>query len=402
MTTDSDVTSVAASSARDGRRERFALRSKLQRISKLRRLGTCGAASVDGQGVAVYRGVRQDGTAAASVRGLITCGSVWSCPVCAVHIRAERADEMRQGLDEHRARGGGAVLVTLTMRHCLWSPAGPAGSAGADVCERCGQGEDRHSLETLWDALADSWRRVQQRQAFRAARERLDVLGFMRAFEVTYGPNGWHPHLHLVLLTGDPVTPSLRDEVYRALEIPWLDETAKHGFRGLEGIAVDVRRLVDEPNALERVAGYVTKSETAHLELARGDRKRPWEGGSYHTWDLLQAAGDGEVWALHAWWEWEATAAGRRAIEWSRGLRDRLGLGAARSDEEIVEDVEDLDEVELIAVVTDGDWLRLRRCGLVVTLLEAVEDRGAAGLMDVFGEVERRTARGDPPWWDDG
>src|SRR6185437_11787061 len=58
----------------------------------------------------------------AHFRGLVTCGSVTACPVCAAKVRQARAEEIDRALGRHLCAGGGAVFVTLTMPHDAGMP----------------------------------------------------------------------------------------------------------------------------------------------------------------------------------------------------------------------------------------------------------------------------------------
>jgi hypothetical protein len=53
----------------------------------------------------------------AGIEGLVTCGSVWLCPVCAAKVAAKRAEELATVLDAVHAAGGSAFMLTLTIRH---------------------------------------------------------------------------------------------------------------------------------------------------------------------------------------------------------------------------------------------------------------------------------------------
>lgn len=294
---------------------------------------TCGRAA---RGDAVFIDVseREDGSRHGAARGLVSCSSVWCCPVCAAHIRTERAQELAQGVAEHRAQGGSLLFVTLTMRH-----------------------QRGEALGQLLDVLYAAWRRVQQQRGWRTLRDD-GLSGFVRSLEITYGRAGWHPHLHLLLFLDGPTGPTERDQLHDWLTRAWLSTLERMGRSALAGVGVDVQRVTDDAGAWERIAGYTVKGEAVHLEVARGDLKRG--RGSLSPMQLLDVAGNGEAWAIRAWQEYEDATAGRRAIEWSRGLRDRLGIGAERADADIVDDAVadavDVVHTETVAVLTPLEW----------------------------------------------
>ncbi|MCD2198057.1 hypothetical protein LQ327_32265 [Actinomycetospora endophytica] len=53
----------------------------------------------------------------AGFEGLVSCGSVWACPVCAAKVAAKRAEELAAVLDAVHAKGGSAFMLTMTIRH---------------------------------------------------------------------------------------------------------------------------------------------------------------------------------------------------------------------------------------------------------------------------------------------
>lgn len=58
---------------------------------------------------------------------------------------------------------------------------------------------------------------------------------------------------------------------------------------------------------------------------------------------------------LRLWAEWEAGSKGRRQQVWSRGMRDKLQLGAELSDEEVAE--LEVDGQDLVAI-DSSEWRR--------------------------------------------
>lgn len=156
----------------------------------------------DGQSVAIKRR-EVDGQAIASYQGLMTCGSVWSCPRCSAVIAHTRAEEIGRAVRECHQQGGKVYLMTLTMRHT-----------------------SRDRLAELWDGLSVGWRsafgtrkwtgqrsRIVERAGKTVAvKERLgdaelfDVAGMTRVVEATYGAptsggNGWHLRYALTCLS---------------------------------------------------------------------------------------------------------------------------------------------------------------------------------------------------------
>jgi hypothetical protein len=252
--------------------------------------------------------------------GVATCGSVWVCAACSAKIRTRRAVEVQTGVDVHRARGGDVAMLTLTARHKRWM-----------------------SLSKVLDGVMGSWRKMQQGPGWRGLRG--DLVGTVRSLEVTVGDNGWHPHLHVLLLVKEGVDRSSVERQVRSLRDVWRDSVLE-----LVGLAPSHRRgssLVWFDSGEE----YVSKLQEAGLEVAYADGKR----GRY-PFGLLEGVASGEVESLELWREYADTMKGRRALEWSRGLRGELCLGEEATDEELA--VEDVDG-QVIAVVTSVEWVRM-------------------------------------------
>ena len=114
--------------------------------------------------------------------GLASCGSVWVCPVCNAKVQAVRRLEVGVALATVLV-GGGAAFGAYTVQH------------------HSGSG-----LDVTWRGLSKCWQAVARDKSVRRLRASMGYLGTIRAAEVTYGANGWHPHLHPVHLFSRPVS----------------------------------------------------------------------------------------------------------------------------------------------------------------------------------------------------
>lgn len=325
---------------RRARADRYRRRSVLWELSGLARVRRCGRVRVGGGHV----GVRCEGDVS-GLSGLETCGSVWSCPVCAAKVAARRSEEIREAVEAWEGQGGQAALLTLTMRH-----------------------HRGHGLVGLWDALAYAWGAVTSGRAWVDWRERAGIVGWVRVVEVTYGRNGWHVHVHALLLLGGGVDAGTVAALRASLVERWARALARRGHEAWD-VGQDLR-LVDGPTASRDLSRYVTKGDVG-LELVGAQTKDA--GETAPVWELLaRVADDGDADALDLWHEWEAASRGRRQIAWSVGLRDRLGLGDESSDEDIA--AEDIGHADLVLI--DGpawDQRVVPRPWLIPAILEAAE-----------------------------
>ena len=359
--------SEAESAVRQDRRERrFAQRQALWAITSLDRVRKCGRTTNGNVG---------DGLAAIVVNGSVahwagfcTCGSIWACPVCSAKIRATRADEIARAVAAHMTRDGGtAWMVTLTARH-----------------------KRHHDLAPLFDAVANGWRKLMSGRAWAGdpkrgvlgERDRLGVRGNIRSMEVTYGTrNGWHPHLHVVLLLSKETGEELAYAIHR-WDKTWRAWMKKQGFEPSKEHGVKWSKVTTPEEAGE----YIAKTqEGKHIgnEIARGDFKK----GKFSTlapFELLEYFRQtGDMAVLPVWQEYEQGTHRRRAITWSRGLRaELLGDEPELSDDEVA-----AEEVggETWAILPAESLRAIRRVpGLQTRLLDVAENGGFIELVNLL------------------
>lgn len=263
----------------------------------------------------VIRGVQGHWAAFA---GLVTCGSAWACPVCSAKIARERAEEVRRAIANCRAQGGEVYMVTLTTPH--------------DQGDR---------LKPLQRATANSWRYVIQGRAWQDLQRDLGLVGFVRgADDPTLGPNGWHPHLHVLAFFARPLSAAeldrLRVHAYRR----WAKSVVeKHGYR-MPSWEHGVTLTVSHDDA------YITKLGLAD-ELTGGMYKQA-HGGHRTPLQLLVDAEAGDKEALELYREFADAMHGRKRVTWSqetvtlpdgsqrrRSLRARYLTEPERTGEEI-------------------------------------------------------------------
>jgi hypothetical protein len=287
--------------------------------------------------------------------GVETCGSVWSCPVCSAKIREGRAREIEDGVSRHIAAGGGVAFLTVTVPHDAGMP-----------------------LAAVWETMQAAWSATWSGRAAVDVKRDLGIVGTIRTVEVTFGRNGWHPHVHALVLTETPLSTGQEADLFLFTLTRWRRYVAGQGWpqpSALIGLDYERVALVGGSTALGR---YLTKirdddGPTWHVgrELARADVKRSRIEGGMSPFQLAaHAVYTGEVWAVRAWREWEQGSKGRRAIMWSPGLRDRLGFTDEATDDELAAEEVGGDVVAIVEGRT-FDWLARR--GILVDALAVVE-----------------------------
>ncbi len=285
-----------------------------------------GGSSVAKCNIGIARGreyvtVRRTETAA-WFQGVVHCGSVWGCPVCARKIGEHRREEMQQAIDAAIGARGGVALLTFTFSHQIF-----------------------HKINDLMPRLAHALRLLKSGRKWQALKEEYGIYGSVRALEVTHGKNGWHPHVHEIEFFERPLNDDQHVKLQDDLFSLWRAACIKAGL----GVptrehGIDVRRA-------SHAAKYVSKWGFAS-EVTRPASKRGWSGST--PWQILEDAHAGSELAERLFLEFFGAFKGRRQLFWSKGLRERLGLGEELSDEQQAE-LELVREEDVAVDVVDID-----------------------------------------------
>jgi len=322
-------------------------------LAENRRMKACGYALAGGGNVQVYS---YDGQA--FYKGLICCGLLWCCPVCAPKITEQRKAELAGAIERYP---GTVLLDSRTIRHSKWD-----------------------HLDVLLPKFLDANRWFTSHRTYKRIRGQLNTTvqtgggGTVRALEVTHAHpdkwdhNGWHPHSHTAWFCNR--TNIGEDELTQAeLELAklWIEACLLAGLPAPDiehGLKLEANKAGD----------YIAKWGVAE-ELTKGHLKQG-KGGSLSTWGLLMLADQGNERAAALFAEFAEVFKGRHQLQWSRGLRKILGLGEEKSDQ----DLADHSEVEATHVcdIEYDDWKRVRRLGLQPNILDAAEDGGIVGVLN--------------------
>jgi hypothetical protein len=304
--------------------------------------------------------------------GIERCASIWACPVCASVVRAERASEIQSAVGNWQDQGNHLVFVTLTMRH-----------------------RKSDKLAVTLDAALKAWQRICQGKSWEKFKARFGVRGYVRSVEITLGSNGWHPHIHALLFTDKPLSKPDQDALTSALFDRWLTYVTKFGGgMPTKQRGIDVRPATKDGKV---VAQYLSKLQEGAKpkadqgigkEMARFDFKTG-RGASLMPFELLDASrreDDADDWAAFKLWnEYVAATKGRRAITWSKGLREQVCLEDEKSDEEILEDSEQDDLLFLIPGVL---YDRMKNSPAMLALvLEKVESGELESALSLIGSL---------------
>lgn len=325
--------------------ERFALQSVARDILPKSRTAFCLRSRIKGgEGGGVWRSTQHQ---TAHYSGLIVCGSVWTCPVCAAKISERRRLELQAAIAQHRESGGDAYLLTLTTPH--------------------GRRDD---LAQLLAMQAKALASFTAQRAVKAVFAEMGEIGRVRAFEVTHGRkgtnNGWHPHYHfLQFAKGGADAAQLMDWRTR-LYLEWAKccERAGLGTPSFQhGLDLQDGSKADK---------YLSKWGL-ECEMTKGHIKQAKAGGET-PFDLLRAVladkSDRQAAALFS--EFGRVFKGKRQLSWSRGLRARFDLAEEKTDEELSR--EQSEDAELLGLISVDEWrdvLRVQARGVVLELAAA-------------------------------
>jgi hypothetical protein len=300
--------------------------------------------------------VRRAESGRAYYGGLLTCGSAWTCPVCAEKIARKRQAEVSAMVAAHTAEGGALSFLTLTVPHDQGQPLG----------------ELRETLTSAWAAVlgGKGWQTLKARYA---------LIGWVRKLELTHGQRAdFHPHLHVLLFFTRRLTDAEHSELEAALFGRWVRAVTRRGLRApLPGLCPMVRAYSAD------VADYLTKV-SAVLELTRADLKGG-RGGNRSLFQVLRDyAETGRAADAAIWLEYVAGIKGARQLTFSKGLKDRYRV-AETTDEELA-----AAEVggETIATLNRPAWAFVRRVPMLrADILRAAERGGVADVLELLDSL---------------
>lgn len=303
---------------------------------------------------------------------LQTCGSVWSCPICAQKISESRRNTLITLVDRHlflkssinpKLPHRGVYLITRTVPHTVNQPA-------KLLMQQMAKAESKYKSGAPWKRLV----------------EKFGIIGSVRSVEVTYGANGWHPHIHELVFTEEallvkdkkkyPLERDDLDDLKEDLYKRWKSAAVRGGFAepSFEN-GVDVK---DGTYATRYVSKWGIESELTKWHLKKGYK-------SFGPFDFLRIAQDGGPLALTAralFIEYSEAFKGVRQLHPTPGLYALYDLNVEeeKTDEELAQGNEE--GARLLASLTENEWKCILREGLRGPLLAAV-DAAEGGLDSV-------------------
>lgn len=285
--------------SQQARAERWALKAVVNRMFPTSRTSKCSRWKIPNQSVRILKNPEYK---KAHYAGLERCGSVWWCPLCASKIAERRRSELVKAVSVARASGLQVLMMTCTVPH--------------------GIGDDVNEINTK---MLSAWRKMIDSRAGKNMKKLLGIEGTIRAFEVTYGQNGFHPHFHILIFAQPDFTVQSFQNGFYPL---WLNACIKAGLPApseRHGLRVDDGSKAERYVAKWGLEDEMTKS---HLKTSRGEKgQTPWD----FLRDVLNTGSE----RAEALFRVYANAfKGSRQLYWSNGLKAKLGVMDV-SDEEL-------------------------------------------------------------------
>jgi len=308
---------------------------------------------------------REGGVPRATWAGIMTCGHIWTCPVCSQNLRAERAQRVGRAV---KYLGGQWVMVTFTVRHHAGLKLKELRDCGMHALRKTRQGG---AVQRIWS-------------------ER--VSASVRAQEMPYGDNGWHWHVHLLMRSSDwseeekgLLAAKWSRELVRALG-PNARPNYEHGVVWSEPFDASNAESADR-------ARYLAKIGLETVGIGKGSK---W---SLTPWQVAELAADGDKTAQGLWREYFEATRGKRMIE----MDDRASAAAEQALlEEQLEAMREDDgkDHEPVRITVERDDVRRLRMlewrgfeGLFGVLLSAAEQGGRAAVDEWIAYARENVVR---------
>ena len=315
------------------------------------RVALCGSLTIHDHADIIYN----TATKRANVKNVLSCGSVWSCPVCSERIANQRRKELEQAIKQNEGR---VFMVTFTMQHYK-----------------------KHELSELLEVLTTATTKTRSGKSYTDFRRNFGIIGHITSLETTASfINGWHPHQHVAYFYKGKLTDSDYAHIQEYLSDRFIKNLKKQGHYGMDGVSV----VLTADN--QAIGNYVSKWGIVD-EMTLSNVKRSAEG-HYTLFELLKLSYEGDTEAGRMFVEGVTALTGRKQLRWSKGLKALLLIEEVTDDQILIDEDLDQDQEILIAQVDKPGWKIIHGNNLIGHLLQVVEleDREQLELfMDAIG-----------------
>jgi hypothetical protein len=243
--------------------------------------------------------------------GLVTCSSVWVCPICSAKITERRRLEIREAMARALKREWKPYLLTLTYRHNRFD-----------------------DLEASVIGFTAARRRFLNRHAWKNFKDLVGYEGSIYCLEITHSHrNGWHCHSHEIIFVSGIAQDSIegRDRWINELLPSWQDSCISVGLGepNVHGLHIQNAEAASNYLSTWSVDLELTK---AFSKKGRLDSKTPWDLAR----DFQQI---GDLESAQLFREFARVFKGKKQLVWSKGLRTKLGMEPEKSDKKVAEEM---------------------------------------------------------------
>lgn len=276
-------------------------------------------------------------------RSLQTCGSVWSCPVCAVKISEYRKKELEQLIEQALSSGKYIYLFTWTLPHYYH--------------ELCKIVLDRFNKTTRQMKCQKSLKNSPNFKPWRVLNEVYQNHGYVITKEVLYGQNGWHVHSHGLFIFDKKIENQLQarndyfetwlkacDLNFKIADYPdhIFKSFIKRSFR-LDHLTGDAKKIYSEyltksgiVKKEKELNGWGLQHEMTKSHLKKSESKSLTPFGMLDKIRELEPYSKESKILKQKFYEYVTAFSGTSFVRWSPGLRDKYNI-EFKSDEQIVD-----------------------------------------------------------------
>lgn len=300
------------------------------------------------------------------------CASYWVCPVCAGKVARERTDEIYLALKEYLNQGYEIYFGALTLPHY-----------------------QSEGLKENMEILIKGFDWVKEHRAVKnilpkktevgedgKEKSILESLIYLRSLEITFGVNGWHPHLHPIFILPKGLGETYINQ-FRKYYLSWLEKKQKLTVHA-ERRAVNFE-LWDKK--IETLSDYLCKWSISN-EVGNGQSKKSKTASGFTPFQILELIAEKKTWDLKqdpetVFKQYARIIKGRRMLQSSRGFFEMVNV-EVKTDEEIVKDDETAETLFTVSLMV---WNEAVRKDLIFDLVDAYDFGGVDAVSDVIDYI---------------
>lgn len=304
----------------------------------------CGQVPINKNGIRHIHLLKGEQSQKPYFHGLIKCGNVWRCPMCAKKISDYRQKEIYYLASEWQRKEKKLSFITLTIRHLK-----------------------SDSPEDIVNRLVEQFRKLQRTSKWKKLKEFHSIEGFCKSLEFTFSKKHWlHPHLHILLFHNSENPEELHDQIIRM----WVKRKETRSVLK----AQNAKSVYDKSG----ISNYVTKWDVS-AELTKANHKLGKIKENVSPFQALKMLTEGKYGAFtrkelaHRWMNYRSITYRKHHIQLSRNLKAMLKDGDFKESEEILKDEK---PDQLIARIDKDLWTVMIKKELPPQILNAWEKGG--------------------------